>query len=186
MSRIGYARVSTKDQSLDMQLDALKDAGCIKIFSEKISGTRSSRPQFDAMLDYLRDGEDTVVVYKIDRLGRSLKDLVNNMDAFLQRGINVVSIADGIDTSTTMGMTQFKLFAVLADVEHEFIVERTRSGLEAARSRGHFGGRPAVDADAVDMARRMRRDGYSIKEILKATGLSNGSYYKYCRDEVGL
>lgn len=140
MEIIGYARVSTREQNLDLQLDALKEAGCKLIFEEKVSGVKD-RPELDKALAYLREG-DTFVIWKLDRLGRSLKDLVYIVDCLQKRKIAFKSIVDGIDTNSALGRCQFGIFASLAEYEREIIVERTRAGLQAAKERGKLTGRP--------------------------------------------
>ena len=138
--KIGYARVSTKDQNLDLQLDALKAAGCEKIYTDKISSVKN-RPELNKALSYLRKG-DTFVIWRLDRLGRSLKDLVNIVDDMQSKGIDFISLNDSIDSTTSSGRLIFGIFASLAAFERELIIERTKAGLEAARIRGRIGGRP--------------------------------------------
>ena len=140
MEFIGYARVSTREQNLDLQLDALKSVGCERIFMEKASGVKE-RPELDKALSYLRAG-DTFVIWKLDRLGRSLKELVSIVDGLQKRNIAFISISDGINTSSALGKCQFGIFAALAEYEREMIIERTKAGLQAARERGKLGGRP--------------------------------------------
>lgn len=134
MAKIGYARVSTKDQNLDLQLEALKEVGCEKVFSEKKSGLRE-RPQLEAALAYLRPG-DIFVVYKFDRIGRSLKDLLNIVSSIHERGIQIQSLKDNIDTSSTSGKLMMNIFASLAEFERDLIVERTTAGRKAALGKG--------------------------------------------------
>ena len=138
---IGYARVSTDDQSLDGQLDALKAAGAERIFADKITGTARSRPELDRLLDQLRQG-DVITVTKYDRLARSLRDLLDIVDAIQARGAGFRSLAEDIDTITPAGRLVFHVFASIAQFERERISERTREGLDAARKRGRVGGRP--------------------------------------------
>ncbi len=153
---IGYARVSTDDQSLDGQLDALGAAGAAKIFADKITGTARSRPELDRLLDQLRGG-DVVVVTKYDRLARSLRDLLDIVDAVQARGAGFRSLAEEIDTTTPAGRLIFHVFASIAQFERERIAERTREGLAAARKRGRVGGRPpALSPAQKDEVRRMR------------------------------
>lgn len=155
---IGYARVSTDDQSLDGQLDALKAVGAEKIFADKITGTARSRPQLNRLLDQLRPG-DVIVVTKYDRLARSLRDLLDIVDAIQARGAGFRSLAEDIDTTTSAGRLVFHVFASIAQFERERISERTKEGLEAARKRGRVGGRPPVLSTAQrDEVRRMRDD----------------------------
>jgi DNA invertase Pin-like site-specific DNA recombinase len=139
--KIGYARVSTLDQNLDLQLDTLKQFGCEQIFEEKISGASKERPQLIKLFSILRKG-DSVVVWKLDRLGRSLRDLIDLISKMKDLGVTFVSIQDSIDTSTATGRFTFNIFASLAEFEREIISERTRAGLAAARARGRKGGRP--------------------------------------------
>ncbi len=136
----GYARVSTKDQNLDSQLDALKKAGCEKIFMEKESGAKDDRPERQRMLDQLRAG-DTVIVYKLDRFSRSMIDLIQKAEELRQRDIAFVSLTDGIATNTPTGKMQFNVFAAFAEFQRDIIRENTKAGLAAARARGRTGGR---------------------------------------------
>ena len=129
--KIGYARVSTREQNLDLQTDALRKAGCTRIFEETMSGAKRERPQLNSALDYLRAG-DTLVVWKLDRLGRSVKDLVELVGELEKRGVHFQSVTDNIDTSTPAGRFFFHVMASLAQMERELLVERTRAGLEAA------------------------------------------------------
>lgn len=153
---IGYARVSTEDQNLSGQLDALKAAGAEKIFADKISGTASCRPELDRLLDQLRHG-DVITVTKYDRLARSLRDLLDIVDTIQAHGAGFRSLAEDIDTTTPAGRLVFHVFASIAQFERERISERTREGLEAARKRGRIGGRPpALSAAQKAEVRRMR------------------------------
>ena len=153
---IGYARVSTEDQSLDGQLDALKSAGAERIFADKITGTARSRPELDRLLDQLRQG-DVITVTKYDRLARSLRDLLDIVDAIQAQGAGFRSLAEDIDTTTPAGRLVFHVFASIAQFERERISERTKEGLEAARKRGRVGGRPpALSAAQKIEVRRMR------------------------------
>ena len=152
---IGYARVSTNDQKLDLQHDALRDAGCARIFDEKTSATSTHLPVRDELTDYARPG-DVVVVYKLDRLGRSLRDLVDVVVRLKERGVGLRSLHESIDTTTATGKLTFHVFAALAEFEADVLRERTRAGLAAARSRGARLGRPpALSSDQVEMARTM-------------------------------
>jgi DNA invertase Pin-like site-specific DNA recombinase len=162
----GYARVSTDDQKLEAQHDALSAAGAERIFSDKISGSTRTRPQLDQLLDQLRPG-DVIVVTKYDRLARSLRDLLDIVEAIQARGGGFRSLAEDIDTTTPAGRLIFHVFASIAQFERERISERTREGLEAARKRGRVGGRPpALSAAQRDEVRRMRDDeGRRLSEI---------------------
>lgn len=163
---IGYARVSTEDQNLDGQLDALKAAGAERIFADKITGTARSRPELDRLLDQLRQG-DLITVTKYDRLARSLRDLLDIVDKIQAQGAGFRSLAEDIDTTTPAGRLVFHVFASIAQFERERISERTREGLEAARKRGRVGGRPpALSAAQKVEVRRMRDEELrSLPEI---------------------
>ena len=165
---IGYARVSTDDQNLDAQADALKSAGAERIFADKISGVRRDRPELDALLDQLRPG-DVVVVTKYDRLARSLRDLLDLVETIKDRGAGFRSLAEDIDTTTPAGRLVFHVFASIAQFERERIAERTKEGLEAAKARGRIGGRPpALTADQKAEVRRMRDDEHRhVSEIAR-------------------
>ena len=160
---IGYARISTTDQNLDAQLDALSAAGAERVFSDTISGSTRKRPELDRMLDQLRDG-DVIVVTKYDRLPRSLRDLLDIVEAIKERGAGFRSLAEDIDTTTPAGRLIFHVFASIAQFERERISERTKEGLAAARKRGRVGGRPsALTVDQKAEVRRMRdEEGRSI------------------------
>jgi DNA invertase Pin-like site-specific DNA recombinase len=181
MAKVGYARVSTKDQSLDLQLDALKEHCVERIYSEKMTGTKADRPQLQEMLKYLREG-DTVVVWKLDRIGRSMKDLVNIVNGFQEHGIHFVSLKENIDTSSATGKLIFNIFASLAEFERDILSERTRAGLESAKARGRIGGRPSKGREKVTLAMKMYDSKqYSITEITEATGISKTSLYRFLR-----
>jgi DNA invertase Pin-like site-specific DNA recombinase len=153
---IGYARISTEDQNLDAQLDALNGAEAGRIFADKISGSKRQRPELDRLLDQLRDG-DVVIVTKYDRLARSLRDLLDIVQAISDRGAGFRSLAEDIDTTTPSGQLVFHVFASIAQFERERISERTREGLDAARRRGRVGGRPpALSSAQRTEVRRMR------------------------------
>ena len=183
--KIGYARVSTRDQKLDLQIDALKKAGCGKIFSDVISGAAKERPQLSAMLEQLREG-DVVVVYKLDRLGRSLIHLVSLVSGFSEMKVNIQSLNDNIDTTTSQGKLIFNVFASLAEFERDLIRDRTRAGLEAARARGRRGGRPkglskkaediSYAAEALYNERKL-----GVNQIAERLGISKATLYKYLR-----
>jgi DNA invertase Pin-like site-specific DNA recombinase len=154
---IGYARISTEDQSLDAQIDALNGAGALRIFADKISGSKNQRPELDRMLDQVRDG-DVVMVTKYDRLARSLRDLLDIVQAIRDRGAGFRSLAEDIDTTTPAGRLVFHVFASIAQFERERISERTREGLDAARRRGRVGGRPPALSGAQRVEVRRMRD----------------------------
>ncbi|MBU8905587.1 recombinase family protein [Desertibacillus haloalkaliphilus] len=175
---IGYARVSTKEQSLDMQLDALHKSGCERIFKEKVSGSKDDREQLHRVLETLRTG-DKFVVYKLDRLARSTLKLLKVAEQLEQQGVELISIQDNIDTTTPMGKAMFRMLSVLAELERDMIRERTRSGLEAARARGRKGGRPKKNEKKVEQALKMyKTKQFTIAEITDATGVSSSTLYR--------
>lgn len=183
--KIGYARVSTRDQKLDLQIDALKNAGCEKIFSDVISGASKERPNLNAMLEQCRTG-DTIVIYKLDRLGRSLIHLVNLVNKLMEDGIHLQSLTDNIDTSTSQGKLMFNVFASLAEFERDLIRERTQAGLKAARARGRLGGRPKglskeAEATSYAAAALYRERKLSVQQICDRLGISKMTLYKYLR-----
>lgn len=141
MIKLGYARVSTQEQNLDLQLDALKKEGCKNVFTDKVSGVKSSKPSFEKLMKYARPG-DTIVIWKLDRLGRSTVKLIELMEFLKQKGINLRSLSESIDTGTATGNLFFQFMCVLAEHERNVISERTKAGLESARARGRSGGRP--------------------------------------------
>lgn len=181
--KFGYARVSTRDQNLETQLDALNAAGCDKIISEKASGNGSKeRPELDRLVENLRAG-DVLVVYKLDRLGRSTFKLLGLTEELQQRGIEFVSLKDHIDTSSSIGKAMFRMLAVLAEMERELIVERTQAGLQAARKRGRVGGRPRVDKKAVERAIKLYESKeYSVAEITEMTEVSKATLYRRLKE----
>jgi DNA invertase Pin-like site-specific DNA recombinase len=175
----GYARVSTQEQNLEMQLDALKQYGCERIFQEKMTGTKKERPELDEMLKQLREG-DKVVIYKLDRISRSTKHLIELSEHFESKGVQFVSISDSIDTSTPMGRFFFRVMASIAELERDIISERTKAGLKSARARGRKGGRPPVKNKNIELALKMYNSKeYSISEIVKAAGISQATLYRY-------
>ncbi|OIJ21876.1 resolvase [Anaerobacillus alkalidiazotrophicus] len=182
--KIGYARVSTQEQSLDLQLDALEKAGCEKIYQEKMSGMKDDRLQLNQLIEYAREG-DVLVVYKLDRLGRSTKRLIELSEELQERGIELVSIRDSIDTTTAVGKAMFKMLAVLSEMERDLISERTRAGLESARARGRKGGRPKKDNRQVEKAIKLYdTEQYTVKEIEEITSVSKATLYREIRKRV--
>lgn len=177
---IGYARVSTHDQNLDLQKDALIQAGCKRIFTDVVSGSTSSHSGLDEALDYVREG-DTLVVWKLDRLGRSLKHLIETINILNEEGIAFRSLQENMDTSTSGGKLIFHVFGALAEFEREMIQERTQAGLSAARARGRLGGRPKVmDTTQVSMAKSLMKDpNYSTEDICNTLGVSRATLYRY-------
>jgi DNA invertase Pin-like site-specific DNA recombinase len=183
--RIGYARVSTKEQSLDLQVDALRDAGCEQVFQEVASGTKTARPALDDLLSRLRSG-DVLVIWKLDRLGRSLKHLVTLTAELMEREVGLVSLNDPTDTTRPQGRLVFNIFASLAEFERELIRERTQAGLKAARARGRNGGRPrglSKEAKQKAMAAEtLHREGeLSVQAICGQLGITKPTLYAYLR-----
>jgi len=185
--QIGYARVSTLDQNLDLQLDALKQVGCEKIFQEKITGTKIKREQLQNAIDYLRAG-DVLVVWKLDRLGRSLKDLLLIVNEMNQKGIGLKSLHENIDTTTSTGKLIFHIFASLAEFEKDVIKERTNAGLKAARARGRVGGRPKKLSDKqMNLLKTLHQDkDTSIADIMQKANLGIGTFYNYFQSKDDL
>jgi DNA invertase Pin-like site-specific DNA recombinase len=186
---VGYARVSTLDQNSQLQLDALKAGGCDKIFDEKASGAKEDRPQLSATLDYLRDG-DTLVVWKLDRLARSMKELIETVDQLKARGICFRSLTEAIDTTTASGELFFHIFGALAQFERSIILERTNAGLKAALARGRKGGRrPKMKAGDIRAALALLKDPeISVRSAAEQLGLSVSTLYRHApglRSRVG-
>jgi DNA invertase Pin-like site-specific DNA recombinase len=181
---IGYARVSTDDQKLNLQQDALHTAGCEKIFEDYLSGARATRPGLTSALEMARSG-DTLVVWRLDRLGRSLKDLIQLTETLKQGSIGLQSLQESIDTTTSSGQLIFHLFGALAEFERNLIRERTNAGLVAARARGKLGGRPkALDSNKRQLAVKLYNDRqYPIGEICKMMGISKPTLYNYVAEE---
>jgi DNA invertase Pin-like site-specific DNA recombinase len=177
---VGYARVSTQDQNPALQLDALNGAGCEKVFTEKASGALRERPQLKAALDYMRSS-DTLVVWKLDRLARSIKQLIETVEDMGERGIGLRSLTEAIDTTTAGGKLVFHVFAALAEFERGVIRERTKAGLEAARARGKLGGRPpALKASDLAAAKAMLRDpDITVAEVAKRLGVVPSTLYRH-------
>ena len=181
---LGYARVSTNDQNLDLQLDALSEHGCEKFFTDTVSGAKAKRPGLDEMLKEARP-KDVIVIWKLDRLGRSLKHLVDLVAELNERDIGLRSLNDPIDTTTAQGRLVFNIFASLAEFEREIIRERTNAGLAAARARGRKGGRrPGLSEEAKKKARIAEsyyKEEIPVDEIAKSLNISKATLYKYLR-----
>ena len=177
--KIGYSRISTSDQNLDLQTDALNKEGCSQIFSDTASGAKTDRPGLEEALSFLRKG-DTLVVWKLDRLGRSLKHLIDVINQLNDRGIYFKSIQESIDTSTSGGKLIFHVFGALAEFERDIIRERTMAGLKAARARGRKGGRPRVmDDKIIAMAKALMADhSNSVKDVCQTLGISRSTLYR--------
>lgn len=180
MALIGYARVSTRDQTVAAQLDALRKGNCDRVFQETASGANRDRPQLAAAIDYMRDG-DTLVVWKLDRLARSLKQLIETVEGLEKRGIGFRSLTEAIDTTTAGGTLVFQIFGALAEFERGVIRERTTAGLDAARGRGRKGGRPQkLKADDLKAAKAMLADHeINVEDIARRLGVSPATLYRY-------
>ncbi len=179
---VGYARVSTQDQNLDLQQDALTSAGCEKIFIDHVSGAQAERVGLDQALEYMRPG-DTLVVWKLDRLGCSLRHLVETIQLMASKEIGFKSLQENIDTTTSGGKLVFHLFAALAEFERDIIRDRTHAGLAAARVRGRKGGRPTVMNEQLKQAAELLRAdrSRSITDICKTLGISRATFYRHTR-----
>ena len=176
---IGYARVSTQDQVLDLQTEALQKAGCEKLFEDKISGRLADRPGLTKALDMLREG-DTLVVWKLDRLGRSVKNLVDLVNELRARGVHFKSLTDSIDTATSSGRFFFHVMASLAEMERELTVERTRAGLEVARQLGRKGGRKRQMTESkIASAKKLLANGVPPRDVAKNLGVSVPTLYRW-------
>ncbi len=176
---LGYARVSTDDQKLDLQHDALLRAGCEKIFDETVSGAAIRLPIRQELLDFARPS-DTVVVFKLDRLGRSLRDLIELVNALAERGVGLRSLRESIDTTTPAAKLTFHVFCALAEFERDVVCERTRAGLLAARQRGKMPGRPrSLSPDQVEMARTLLANpSLSARQVAAQLGVHRSTLYR--------
>jgi DNA invertase Pin-like site-specific DNA recombinase len=182
----GNARVSTADQNLDRQLDALRKHGIDKLFCEKMSGTKKNRPELDKMLAELSNG-DTVVIESLSRLGRSVKNLSELMERFNMQNIRLVSMKETIDTTSPTGRLMFTILSSLTQIERDVLAERTKEGLNAARARGRSGGRPKADETALKKAIALyQTHQYSVREITDLTGISKSTLYRAINgDDLG-
>ena len=178
--KLGYARVSTLDQTLALQQDALKEAGCEKIYIEQMSGAIRERPALAEALEYARSG-DTLIVWKLDRLARSMKQLIETIESLRLRGIGFRSLTEAIDTTTPQGVLGFHMFSALAEFERALIRERTRAGLKAAKRMGRIGGRPAkLTEDDLDVARTLLANpDITVADVADRIGVSPATLYRY-------
>jgi len=184
LANIGYARVSTTDQNPQLQLDALKDAGAVRVFTDHgVSGSKAHRPQFEACLDHLREG-DVLMVWKLDRLGRNTQNVLAVLDELSSREIGFRSITEGLHTEGPMGKAMLTIMAAFAQLERDTMIERTRAGLAAAAANGRKGGRPRKvdDADAAK-ARSLRDKGIAASDIAKMLGVSRATVYRYLTED---
>lgn len=181
---VGYARVSTVDQNLNLQLDALRVAGCEQVFFDKMSGTKVDRPELLKALAACGPG-DTLVVWKLDRLGRSLQHLIETVTKLAKFGVGFKTCCDGIDTTTSSGKLVFHIFAALAEFERNLIKDRTTAGLQAARERGRVGGRPrAMSPEKVAAARRLLASGSSRHEVARLLNVSSATLWRYLSEST--
>ena len=182
----GYARVSTGEQDARLQHDALIAAGCYRIFTDTASGSLESRPELDKLLDQLRPG-DTLVVWRLDRLGRSIRHLIDQLASLQERGVAFRSLQENIDTSSSGGKLVFHIFASLAEFERDLVRERTHAGLQAARARGRVGGRPPLlNGDKLRTARKLyERKDMTVAQIGEVLGVSRSTVYRALRKETG-
>ena len=185
--KVGYARVSTDDQNLSLQIDALEKASCQKLCRDQISGVKTERPGLQEALAYLRPG-DTLVVWRLDRLGRSMKHLIDTVTMLEERGIGLQSLQESIDTTTSGGRLVFHIFGALAEFERNLIRERTQAGLQAARARGRKGGRRSkLDAKRVDLLYQLYDERkHSIQELCAIMGIAKSTLYDYLDRRKGV
>ena len=183
MVKIGYARVSTQDQNLDSQIDLLKDYGCNRIFSEKVSGRKYKRTELDKCLDYMREG-DTLVITKLDRLGRTTKQLIELSQHLEDNEIDLEIVDMNINTNDAMGKMFFTMMSAFAELEANLLSERTKKGLASARARGRTGGRPGINENKKDMIKSLYNSKeYTGEEIAKMTGVSRGTVYRVIKEK---
>ena len=176
---VGYARVSTQDQNLDLQLSALKTVGCMNLYQDQISGTKNNRPGLQLALEVLRE-DDTLVVWKLDRLGRSVKGLVDLVNKLHKKNIHFKSITDNVDTSTPSGRFFFHIMASLAQMERELVAERTMAGLAAARAQGRIGGRKRkMTKSKIESAKKLLASGTLPKDVARNLGVSIPTLYRW-------
>ena len=181
MANIGYARVSTLDQNLALQADALAAAGCVKVFEDRASGARADRPGLQKVLDYVRDG-DVLIVWKLDRLGRSLPHLIDTVSVLEKRGVGFRSVTEAIDTTTPGGRLVFHIFGALGQFERDLVRERTRAGLAAAEARGRKGGRkPVITSEKLKRAREIIGKGLTVREAAIRLKVGKTALYEAIR-----
>lgn len=177
---VGYARVSTRDQKPHLQLDALREAGCERIFEETAGGSKRERPELQAALDFMRSG-DTLVIWKLDRLARSTRQLLETVERLLKQGIGLKTLTQDIDTTTAGGRLIFTVFGAIAEFEQEIIRERTCAGLDAARARGRKGGRPRVlsEKDLKEARALLTDPDITVEDVARRLGVGSSTLYRY-------
>lgn len=182
--KFGYARVSKNDQSLDVQIQKLKAAGCDEIYMEKVSGVKDNRKELNRLMDKLRKG-DTICVVRLDRLGRRMMKLVQMINDFKEKSINFVSLENNIDTTTPLGMVLFSMCAAFSEMERELIRERIVAGLDAAHKKGRKGGRPrALTLDKLETLNSLKKnDEFSVKKICEMVGITRSVYYRALKQD---
>jgi DNA invertase Pin-like site-specific DNA recombinase len=177
---IGYARVSTGEQNLNLQTDALKSEGCERIYTDELSGATAERPGLEEAMDYAREG-DVLVVWRLDRFGRSLKDLIAKVETLKEKGVQFKSLKENLDTTSSAGRLQFHIFGALAEFERDLNRERTMAGLRAARARGRTGGRPRAlsEEDLPELQALMRDPDVPVRRICERFDISKATLYRY-------
>lgn len=185
MASLGYARVSTLEQNADLQIHALESAGCLRVYTDHgVSGTKAKRPELERLLDNARAG-DELVVWKLDRLGRSTQHLIETIEMFKTRGVAFRSVTDPVDTTTPAGNLVFQIFAALAEFERALIVERTQAGLEAARANGRHGGRKSnISPEAAEHIHKLREEKWTVRQIAKVVRVSPSAVSRLLRGEI--
>lgn len=181
---VGYARVSTKEQNYEMQIQALRNAGCEKIFSEKESGNSDDRREFKKVLTFLREG-DTLIVWKLDRLGRSISQSSRVLETLKEKKVSVVSLIENIDTRTIFGEWLFYFASIFAEMERNSIIERTKAGIKFAREQGvRIGRPPKMTEDNIEIIRELLKAGWTVKKIAEKLGISQSSIYAYFPSDI--
>ena len=181
---VGYARVSTKEQNYEMQIQALRNAGCEKIFSEKESGSSDDRREFKKALTFLREG-DTLIVWKLDRLGRSVSQSSRFLEILKEKKVSVVSLIENIDTRTIFGEWLFYFASIFAEMERNSIIERTKAGIKFAREKGvRIGRPPKMTEDNIEIIRELLKVGWTVKKIAEKLGISQSSIYAYFPSDI--
>lgn len=181
---VGYARVSTKEQNYEMQIQALRNAGCEKIFSEKESGSSDDRREFKKALTFLREG-DTLIVWKLDRLGRSISQSSRVLETLKEKKVSVVSLIENIDTRTIFGEWLFYFASIFAEMERNSIIERTKAGIKFAREKGvRIGRPPKMTEDNIEIIRELLKAGWTVKKIAEKLGISQSSIYAYFPSDI--